>query len=392
MSKRIWNLRFLSISLLMGSLLGLASCAPSVVAEGQLKPTPAASVTLPQYPGPTQFNSPPLTLSPSPAQVNQNRGWRVTPLPNEPLIRGEIIEIRPTASPVSPYSIRKDSQPSSYGFLNYRLFVRNTKTGDDVRLGDDEGDATFHAMTDQYVIWHYGRYTHDEKANPKTGLYAYVLATGEQIPIGGGGHAEANGHWVIYMSNEGVKDHAGLRAHNLVTGEDFRLTSALAEFRGYLMRDLYAVNENKIAWVDVDPVTNELAIAVSDPDTQTRRKLDIPPLTQPLYISVSNEFVTWRDGFWKGYSLKQNVLFTIPIIPPGWESMLNYQAWPVTVQGNRLYWSFKVDDEFYYFTAPILPKGQGGQPTHIVPTPHRKPTASPIFPSPTPIPLPTTYP
>jgi len=81
----------------------------------------------------------------------------------------------------------------------------------------------------------------------------------------------------------------------------------------------------------------------------------------------------------------------VPFVPPGWENMTYYEPRPISVRGSRLYWTFNVDDEFYYFTAPIVPKGQGAQATHVVPTPHRKPTATPMFPTPTPIPLPTAY-
>src|SRR5262245_49553144 len=97
MNKQLLRLYTLSITFLMVNLLGLTGCAPAVVAEGQPKSTPNASGTLPPYPGPTQFNSPSLTLSPMPTQAN--RGWNVTPLPEEQMIRGEIVEIPPTASP-----------------------------------------------------------------------------------------------------------------------------------------------------------------------------------------------------------------------------------------------------------------------------------------------------
>jgi len=390
MSKRIWNLRFLSISLLMGSLLGLAGCAPSVVAEGQLKPTPAVSVTLPPYPGPT-INPTALTISPPPSWAEQNRWWAVTPLPNEQLMRGEIVEIQPTTLPASPYSIRKDSKPSNRGYQTYMLFLRNSKTGEEIRLGDDNGDAILELLTDQYLIWRYNSETYDEKAKLNRGLYAYHLATGKQITIansvGYQGQPEMSGEWVIYMDNEPAKDNVfGLRAHNLATGEDLWLSRGIPIPPGRLTKDLYAMNENKIAWVELNLATNSLAIMVYDLDERTGRKLETPLLTEPLFVGVSNEVVTWRDGSWKGYFLRSNTLFTIPVIPPGWEDVPIREVKPVTAQGNRLYWSFKVDDEFHYFTAPILPKGQGPKATHVVPTPHRKPM------TPTPIPLPTAYP
>lgn len=391
MNKKLLRLGTISLIGLVVSSLALASCAPAVVAEGQLKPTQSLTATEPPYPGPT-LATPELLPTPVPNPTRQPGGWwSVTPLPGESVRVGEITQTTPPTAP--RYSVRQELRETKAGYAVMALFVRDSVSRTEVRLGDDSDYAKFQAMSDDYVIWNRGCVLCQEPQPAfAPGLYAYVLVNGKQIFIGEGGTTEISGSWVAYLSVKGGAEHPGLYAHNIITGEDIPLAQALPNFRGRFTRDLFAINENKVAWVDLEPATNEISLGVYDLDRHTSQKLNTPPLTEPLFVSVSNEVVTWRDGYWKGYLLNANALFTIPVIPPGWEAVPIYDDKPVTAQGNHLYWAFQVDDEFYYFTAPIVPKGSEAQPTHVVPTPQRKLTVSPVAITPTPIPLPTAYP
>ncbi len=386
MNKRRLRLWTIGLICLVVSNLALASCAPSVVAEGQLKATQSLTATEPPYPGPTLATT---TLLATAASTQRGIWGAATPLPSEPFTVGEITQM--AAPPEPRYSIRQDFNVE--GKATSLLLVRDSHTGAEFRIGDDSGYADFKSMSSKYIIWRWSCSSCTEKS-PPSGLYAYVLNTGEQILITqAGDSAKVADDWVIYISVEDVPHRAGLRAHKLSTGEDFLITKAIPYFRERMLRDMYAFNENKVAWVDSDPVTNEISINVYDLDTRISQKLNTSPLTEPLFLSVSDQVVVWRDGFWQGYLLKQNALFTIPFVPLGWENMSYYESRHITVQGNHLYWTFIVDDEIYYFTAPIIPKGQGAQPTHIIPTPHRKPTATPwLIATPTLVALPAAYP
>jgi hypothetical protein len=394
MNKKLLSLYFASLSALVIGSFSLTACAPSVIAEGQLKPTQPAA-TLVSYPGPTLNNDLQLTVTPAPEQKGK---IFVTPLPNEQVELGNVLEIQPTPTPSAGYSIRNERTNDSY-----RLFVRDNRTGKEVRFGDGDESAIFEAMIEGYIFWVKGCGVCDEASLSKKGLYAYNPATGEQFLVT---HEptfliEGAGAWIIYVNYTSTDKYlARLHAHNLLTQEDLLLSSKVPNLMGWLSSDFYAINENQIAWVELDLATSKTAIQAYNLSTHTMRMLKLPEVVKPLllnfgvepvYLSVSDELVVWRDGFWQGYDLKRDALFTIPIVPPGWENV-PFDVSRVTAHGGFVNWFLTMDGERHYFTAPIVPKGQGAPPTHLVPTPHRKPTVSSVPFTPTPLPLPTAYP
>lgn len=387
MNKKTTSLCFAGIGLLLS--LGLASCAPSVVAEGQSRPTPNPVATLLPYPEPTLDNTDTqLTPPPRPTRADgvpyRFEGLLVTPLPDEKVSLGQVVEIPAAAAAVPPrYAIRnekKDEGTSSHTFV----FIQDTQTGSEVRLGSDKGQALLGATSDDYVIW---KSLCDGCADLKTGLYAYSIKTTKNMLVSntlrGRGFPKIDGQWVIYVDEKDPSQHiSDLHAHSLTTDEDLLIGPVLQVHAGATA--YYTIQGGKVAWV-VGGAGQNPTLRTYDLTHHTTQTLSTPEqIFIPIQsLGISENVVVWWSDFWQGYDLKRNAYFTIPIIPPGWENLPVIQKDLVTAEGNKLNWSLELDGETHYFSAPIVPKGQGAQPTHSVPTPHRKPTQSPVLPTPT---------
>jgi hypothetical protein len=240
--------------LLAGCSLWQTSCVQYKVVAGSPLATPKGAATL--TPIPTRADGKPVSARP----------YRITPLPGEKVRVGDITEVVGASTPVPPrYSIRNERNDKYI----YSLFVRDSKTGQEIRLGDDNGNASFGAMTDQYIIWRFAGFTHNKTPDPKTGLFAYVLATGKEITIAGPEgyqwYPKIDDQWVIYLDVSGSDYYyAGLRAHNLKTGEDFQLSKQVPYNRP---GEYYAISGNRIAWVNAE---SGWAICVYDLATRAR--------------------------------------------------------------------------------------------------------------------------
>jgi hypothetical protein len=373
--------RLTTRGLLIAGVMGLAIYFSFSVAAGQ------PSRLFSAYPGPRPTQAVRLSHpTPADGKAEQVRTILVTPLPSEKVYAAELEEVaQPITSPAARYSIREETKPGDL-FSIYALFVQDAKAGSEFRLGDDNGDARFYALTDEYVIWSYHRYEGDELAELKTGLYIYHLASGKSITItrSGGAYPEIDGQWVIYLS-KGDQYLAGLYAYNLITGEELSLSKRIPVMAGRRTSDFYAVGEGQAAWVENDPVSQKNVVHFYEMNTHRGHILDVPDTVDPMYVTVSRAAVMWRDGFWRGYEFKHDALFTIPVIPPGWEGVPVQTVRPLTVQGDRLQWALEVNGKNYHFTALIALRGQGSGNTRIVPTPIQEPAnfpeASPIPPT-----------
>ncbi len=336
----------------LGSSLGLAGCVPARSA--------AQSISLIPTPDTLMFTSP-LDKPTWIVGEQQVYGFLVTPLPTEKVHIGTIVEFAPQLENQKQprYIVREDillQQPATESGQTtpiQTLFVHDSETGQEVRLGDDAGDALFQVMTNQYIIW---RYQWDGKSETarKTGMYAYVLETGDEIVIAQDTtyplYPEVVGPWVVYTDayNNNVY-FANARVHNLVTGEDFLLEDRIPYY-GRPSSDYYAISSNKVAWMD-----GGWTIHTYDLETHEIRTLNIlDGQSSAGNVSISGDIVVWWDRFWHGYDLQQDTLFTIPTIPPGWENVPTQPAEPVTVRDGQLYWALSVNGAVYHFTAPIV--------------------------------------
>jgi len=299
------------------------------------------------------------------------------------------------ATGTSQYSVRTDYQDSLF-----KIYVRDGKTGQDIRLGDDGENATYYTMSDKYVIW--GRGCIQETCSSKNGLYAYVLAAGKQIFVASEGEfAKVDGDWVVYadVSNmkhidvgEGSSTGISIHAHNLLTSEDIILDPNLVVTGLNLIRGYYACSNGLIAWLAFDPGTQTHSLQIYDTNSREKRKLGIS-LKSPRSLSLSQSAVIWQDEHaWKGYDLKHGMPFTPSLVPPGWDQVPIGGILETTVQGEQLSWIVEVQGKFYHFNATLVSNDQSSSPVQkAIPTPEIV-TMPEMISTPVPATVPTSYP
>src|SRR6185295_4657208 len=156
---------------------GLASCAPSVIAQGQPKPTANAASA---YPGPTSVHPLPTQAN---GKIDRSAGLLVTPLPDEKVQLGAVTEIQSLPPELqlpetTRFSTKSWEQGEGQNAIK-ALAVVDTLTNREVRLGNDTGYATFRGRSAEVIIWKW----ECECGDPKPGLYAYLGATDKNIFI-----------------------------------------------------------------------------------------------------------------------------------------------------------------------------------------------------------------
>jgi len=246
-----FSLSIVACMIVSGVVLTGCASARSAAQDAHLIPTPEGAIPVPPCDEPTWI-------------VGEQEICRflVTPQPDEKVHVGAITEfVPPVESQQQPrYTVREDIPPwepvtePGQVISVKKLFVHDAETGQEIRLGDDAGDALFEKMTSEYVIWRY-QWDGRSETTRETGLYAYVLATGEEIIVAGEpdiapGDPEIDDQWVLYTDakNSGVY-FAKLRVHNLVTGEDFLLEDGVPYY-GRPSSDYYAISDDRVAWMD----------------------------------------------------------------------------------------------------------------------------------------------
>jgi hypothetical protein len=175
-------------------------------------------------------------------------GLLVTPLPDEKVSLGQVVEILAAAAAPPGYAIRNEKKGEGTNAHTF-VFIQDTQTGSEVRLGSDKGQALLGATSDDYVIW---KSLCDGCADLKTGLYAYSIRTSTNILVSdtvrGRGFPKIDGQWVIYVDEKDPTQHlSDLHAHNLTTGKDLLIGPVVQVHAG--ATDYYTVHGDKIAWV-----------------------------------------------------------------------------------------------------------------------------------------------
>ena len=345
----------MGLLVLMGILFS-SGCAPSGAVGWTRISTPANAPLTSPLPKPTRADG----------MTPRFEGIYVTPLPNEQVQVGVVTELVAVPQALARHDPRRfTAQVLTRGeSLNQTsvIVVHDTQSAREItRLGNDTSQAVWKAMNDEYVIWFCGACQ-----SLKMGLYAYRIATGEQVFISetAGQYPKIDGEWVVYVARV-EESHAELRAHNLTTGENILLTQNMAT-RGTSYQgpdswgDFFAVRDGRVVWAtDLSQPHDPLqwGLQVYDLEKRMTRALNLPEgLGNFSHLGIFGDIVLWRQEFWQGYDLSRDAYFSIPIIPRGWENIQIEKISPVVASEGRLYWTLTVNGKEHYFTAPLTPR------------------------------------
>lgn len=376
-TKRLPRLWIKLCGLVVVASLMLVSCAILPLASSE---TTEHVITESGYPGPTPSDGP-ATLPPLPTQAdgspNDLYSYFATPSPSERVGVDNVVEVS-TTLPTPNYDFENTLVGSDVNRIMV-LYVTNPRTGKAARLGDDSGSAVMGTINDNYVVW---VFLCDPCQDMRAGIYVHSFANAKDTwiddqAIATQGSIKIAGQWITYMkpSESPSRYAARLYAYNLQTGENLLIAEnaiyMVAGTAGY-----NAVNEDMVAWVADGPTVNDWTLHVYDLTTQTTRQIEVE-LKDPRYLSISRNIVAWWDVFWKGYDLAQDALFTIPVVPPGWDVASIKSVGPVEARGRQLFWTLEVNGQTHRFTAPLVDRVSTPQPASTTPTATAVPTTYP---------------
>lgn len=304
---------------------------------------------------PTAVPTAPTSIASLPTRADgiwgRSEGMLVTPLPNEKLYIGDMIELQATPSPVSTRVNYNNDFPSDGGVLS--LVITDTQTGQTERLGDDSGGALFGDANNEFVVW---SFLCQQCINLQQGLHLYslVLQTDTLISnLTSSVNPKIDGNWVAYMNIPFPKSHAGeLHVHNVYSQEDLILADNVIVDRPGVS-DYFAIQGAKVVWI-----AREIPQAMYAYDLSSRlaQKLNVPDFSYPLYLAIHGNFVIWLDDFWQGIDLTTNSYFSVPVVPAQWTNAIITKVGKPTITDQQLEWSLQFDGQTHYMIAPILSK------------------------------------
>lgn len=310
------------------------------------------------YPGP----APTSTLSPVsfPTQVdgspNDYYSYFATPSPDERVGVVEVMEA-PRGRSAPTYEFQNLMTEGKAGRI-MELIVTNPITGHKIRLGDDTGSAIMGAISDRFVAWHF---LCEECQSIKPGIYVRSFADDVDIWVDSSAitvqHAtQISGIWLIYMKRPDSYSRyaAHLYAYNLESGKGMLVNNDVVYIPSNASAYI-ALGENMVAWIGDGPTVNDRTLNVYDLAAQKMQQINVK-LKDARYLSVSRNLVVWWDVFWKGYNLESNELFTIPVLPDGWDPATIERVGPVFVEGNQLWWSLERNGSVHHFSAVVVKK------------------------------------
>jgi hypothetical protein len=241
------------------------------------------------------------------------------------------------------------------------LYVIDTQTGQEIRLGNDSGAGVYGTQDDKYLLWHFlcGAACREFQQ----GLYAYTFATQENrlvstmsIP---GIFPKLVGEWVAFGRYDPRDSVATLFAANLQTHEVLTLTHELNAQDGGL-NGYFGISPQLAAWYTV-PYPDPPQLVIYDLTTRTEitRLTDFSAVFNQQVIRIyalspGETVVTWSRNY--GFDLVTNSYFRIEAIrPSNWDGQLSSSVSSITETNRILYWSFQMQDGTQrYVRAPLL--------------------------------------
>lgn len=290
-------------------------------------------------------------------------GWLVTPGPEERLRLANFREVAP--APTQPRRFRveakwlpSDIDPSQAG--SQEITVTDTQAGAQFTVGDPTVGEYLLTADDRYVVW--TQLCRDPCAPGQYGLHVRSLQDGKEQFVtdvyAPGIQPKLDGDWLVYAviideAANAVMKTVQLRAFNLVTGEQRIVAeSAYVPLPGPSNR--FAAGNGRVAWIGANQPA-PFSLHVTELQTGAVRALTLPdPPENPMDIALLGDLVVWLDGYWRGYDLRSNAYFSVPVFPPGWERA-EFEEWKFeSFDGQSLTWALKVGGQWHAFQAELV--------------------------------------
>ncbi len=233
------------------------------------------------------------------------------------------------------------------------LYLIDTTTGEERRLGDDDHAALFGAMNEAHLFWFFDG-----------GLHAYELATGQDRlvtkPASYSVHPQSAGEWVTFGNyNDDGSRHITFSVANIQTSEIITLTEELWGRDG-MTNEYFGISPQLVAWYDFI-YGKPVGISIYDLTTRTfvtqLTNLNGPfgeRTTRVYDVAAGETVVTWNGG--RGYDLVTQSYFKIPRFePPEWNKPPIFKQGRITEANRTLYQILELKDgSLLEIRAPLL--------------------------------------
>lgn len=199
-----------------------------------------------------------------------------------------------------------------------QIKVLNLETGEEIALDHDELGQGELAISGSWVVFSERSPNNDNVNN----IYTYDLNKGVRQPVAVEGGKirccpKVSNQWVIYLQADAPWDSRRttieLRAHSLITGEDFAIGSVPAP-NDASFGVLHALDNDKVVWVKYEPDWTR-SLHLYDLTKREDRVLPSKPgYVGDVSITDKQHLVVVNNGGWKviDYSKLQPLLVPVP--------------------------------------------------------------------------------
>ena len=230
------------------------------------------------------------------------------------------------------------------------LYLIDTTSGQETRLGDDSYAANFGTMNEEYLLWFF------------RGIHAYELATGEDriisTKVNGVITPQLANQWVAFAryNNADYPPTGTLYAANLETRAVITLTRALGTQGDGDIDAYFGISPYLAAWFEppmtivVYDLSSRQEIARLTDYEQAFNQTDIA-----IYqVAAGQSIVAWSRSY--GYDLVTHSYFRIhQIVPPDWVDAPLVDMSRIQEENRILTWHFDMQDGTQrYVRAPLL--------------------------------------
>lgn len=311
--------------------------------------------------------SPAASSLPTPAVPVEKIGgaravsWLVTPGPEERLRLVNFREVASQSAQPRRFTVAakwRETGANEPPSASQIITVVDTQTGATFAVGDSVAGELLQTYDDRYVVW-------SQFCNPcapgQYGLHVRSLQDGKEQFVtdvyAPGIQPKLDGDWLVYAvitdeAANAVMKTVQLRAFNLVTGEQ-RIVAENAYVPLPGPSNRFAAGNGRVAWIGANQPA-PFTLHVTELQTGAVRTLALPDSPEnPMDIALLGDLVIWLDGYWRGYDLRSDAYFSIPVLPPGWERA-EFEEWKFeSFDGQSLMWALKVGGQWHAFRAEL---------------------------------------